>query len=199
MNVLGWRFRFLPGGMVLFCLLITLCGCLLPQSLEAQAYRLAAGARLGTDVGLTAKYRVAHRGALEGILQHSLYHDQSLFTVLYEQHSPIISRRFTLYGGGGLHTGLESTLEGDRNALFGITAIGGVELTLGRVNVSYDFKPVIHLAGSDRIFNAQTAISVRYVFIKNPKRPWFGPRQDRYKRGEEPIINLPPWWPQRGN
>jgi len=169
----------------------------LPQ-IQAQSYRLAGGARFGTEAGLTAKYRITHRGTLEAILQQSIYQPQSMATLLYEQHSPIIGRRFNFYGGAGLHTGLERS-DAYSGGLFGITLIGGAEMTIGRVNVSYDFKPAINLSGGETVFMAQTAVSVRYVFIRNPKRPFIGRKQDRYRRGEEPVIKLPRWWPERGN
>ena len=121
-----------------------------------------------------------------------------MMTLMYEQHSPILGRRFTLYGGGGLHTGLERS-DAYSGGLFGITMIGGVEMTIGRINVSYDFKPAFNLSGGETVFMAQTAVSVRYVFIRNPKRPFIGRQQDRYRRGEEPVIKLPRWWPEKRN
>lgn len=134
----------------------------------AQSYDVAGGLRVGTDWGLTAKVRVANKTAIEAILQSSIKRDETMISLLAEQHFPIITRRISLYGGAGLHKGWLA--DGDETDPakdpFGLSLIGGVELTLGRLNLSYDFKPAINLVGGERTFYTQTGISARYVLFK---------------------------------
>jgi hypothetical protein len=146
---------------------------LAPVSLFSQAYMTAGGLRLGTDWGLTVQQRLAKSVTFEGIVQSSLQREEVMLTGLVEKHYPLVFRGLNLYAGAGLHKGWLSTASpveppvrtfGDP---FGLTLIGGAELTLGRLNFSYDFKPAINLSGGEKNFYTQTGISVRYVFLNN--------------------------------
>ncbi|TXB62350.1 hypothetical protein [Phaeodactylibacter luteus] len=139
----------------------------------AQSYDSAFGVRLGTDWGLTFKQRLAKKTTAELIAQSSLQREEVLLTLLGEQHMPFLTRRLNLYAGGGLHKGWgweAADVEGSpyRNP-FGLTFIGGIELSLGRLNLSWDFKPAVNLVGGARTFYSQTGISLRYVVVK---RKW---------------------------
>ncbi len=140
----------------------------------SQSYFSAAGIRLGTDWGLTVQQRIARKTTIEGILQSSLFREEGMLTVMVEQHSPLISRRFNVYGGGGLHTGWRTVKpaggaeDTDPKGPFGITLIGGAEMTIGRLNLSYDFKPAINITGGEQTFYTQSGISARYVIVKKP-------------------------------
>ncbi|MEO0875985.1 MAG: hypothetical protein AAFY48_15420, partial [Bacteroidota bacterium] len=77
-------------------------------TLQAQSYDLAAGVRLGTDLGISAKLRVPpidENFTVETIIQTSLEREEGLISVLGEQHFPLITRRVNLYAGGGFHAG----------------------------------------------------------------------------------------------
>ena len=146
---------------ILFSLILGTC------VLSAQSYTTTAGMRLGTDWGLSVKQRVAKRATLEGILQSSLQREEFILTVLAEQHYPLISRRLNVYAGAGLHKGWNtSATEAEFQDPFGLSLITGIEFTLGRLNLSYDFKPAINLHGGENGFYSQTAISMRYVLVK---------------------------------
>ncbi len=141
----------------------------------AQSYQTALGMRLGTDWGITARQRLAKRSTLEGILQSSLQREEILLTALYERHFPIISRRFNLYYGGGLHKGwISLDPENESGAPsydpFGITLVGGIEFTLARLNFSYDLKPAINFRGGAKRIYAQSGVSIRYVLVKKQKK-----------------------------
>lgn len=136
--------------------------------LWSQKYGTAAGMRLGTDWGLTVQQRIAPTMTIEAIAQSSLQREEFLLTVMAEKHNSVLGRRFNLYFGGGLHKGWinESSDEGIAyKDPFGITAIGGLEFSLGRLNLSYDLKPAINIVGGENNFYTQSGISLRYVFI----------------------------------
>ncbi len=157
-------------------------------SLSAQSYDTAFGMRLGTDWGLTVKQRIAKKTTLEGILQTSLQREEALFTLLGTQHMPFITRRLNIYAGGGLHKGwgaLDTNAEGDAyENPFGLTFIGGLELSLGRLNLTYDIKPAINLRGGEKTVYTQTGISLRYVILK---RNWLKKKRRRNRRKREGI------------
>jgi len=140
--------------------------------LAAQSYITAGGIRLGTDWGLTFKQRVLEHTTLEGILQQSFQREEFMVTGLAAQHYPVLLKGLNFYFGGGLHKGWNNqpaTFEhpdGFKNP-FGVTAIGGLELTLGRLNLSYDYKPAVNLVGGEKTFYMQTGLSARYVFYSN--------------------------------
>lgn len=162
--------------------LILICTAL---SLSAQSYNTAFGMRLGTDWGLTVKQRIAKKATLEAILQSSLQREEAVATLLATQHMPFITRRLNIYAGGGLHKGwgsLEATTDGDPyEDPFGLTLIGGIELSLGRLNLTYDIKPALNIVGGERNMYTQTGISLRYIIFK---RKWIklGNKKKRRKR-----------------
>lgn len=165
-------------------------------ALSAQSYDLSAGLRMGTDWGLTGQYRVAKKSTVEAIFQSSLQREEVLLTGLFEQHSPLISRRFNFYLGGGLHKGWSSatTDAGDVQDPFGITLIGGAEFTFARLNISWDFKPAINLVGGEKSVYTQTGISLRYVMMKrNHFEKQRKKRQRRKRRSESGGFNWKFW------
>jgi hypothetical protein len=133
----------------------------------------AGGLRLGTDWGLTLQQRLADHWTAEGILQSSLQREEVMVTGLLERHYPVIFKGLTLYFGAGIHKGwLNETADNELNPEeytdpFGVSFIGGAELTLGRINISYDFKPAFNLSGGENKFYTQSGVSVRYVLLKN--------------------------------
>lgn len=156
-------------------ILAILAGLLLSVTGFGQSYFTAGGLRLGTDWGLTIQQRVAKKTTVEFILQSSLFREEAMMTLLAEQHTPLISRRFNLYVGGGLHKGwntatpLYGTVDQPKyRDPFGITFIGGAEVSIGKLNASYDFKPVINISGGERFFYSQSGVSLRYIIAKKP-------------------------------
>lgn len=148
-----------------FCSLILGIFCFISFT-AAQSYTTAAGIRLGTDLGITVQQRVAKRVTVEGILQSSLRRDEMLLTALLEKHNPVLTKRFNIYTGGGLHTGWKTNNNEDFKNPFGVTGVIGAEFSIGRVNLSYDFKPAFNITGGDKRFYGQTAVSARYIFVK---------------------------------
>ena len=163
----------------------------------AQSYNTAGGLRLGTDWGLTLQQRVAKKSTVEAIIQSSLQREEVLFTAMYEQHYPLLTKRLNFYAGAGLHKGWNTTNVGPTETItadpFGVTLVGGAETTLGRLNLSWDFKPAINLQGGEKKFYTQSGVSLRYVIAKKvteKDREKRRRKKDRQKRREQ----NPDWW-----
>ncbi len=143
------------------------------SQMQAQSYMTAAGLRFGTDWGITLQQRIAKNTTIEGILQSSLQREEVLVTGMVEQHYPILTKGLNVYFGGGVHKGwLSEPNDAELQAEpykdpFGVTLVAGAEITLGRINVSYDFKPAINLSGGEEKFYTQTGVSVRYALLSN--------------------------------
>jgi hypothetical protein len=152
----------------LFILCYFVC-ILSPLSIKGQAYGTAIGARFGSGWGLTLQQQVAVHTTVEAILQSNFsgYKDVTL-TVLGEQHKNLLSRGFNIYFGGGFY---KTWLVERENVIkqptdpWGISPIAGLEITLGKFNLSADFKPQIKLGGDSdaKGFDWQSGISIRYV------------------------------------
>jgi len=157
-------------------------------SLFAQSYTTAAGMRLGTEWGLTVQQRILDRATIEGIFQSSLQREEVTITALFEHHNPLISRRLNFYAGGGLHKGWTTNKISWYKNPFGFTLIAGLEFTIARLALSYDFKPAFNLSGGEKRFYLQTGVSLRYVFITQKaykKRKREKRRAERKKKFKE--------------
>ena len=136
-----------------------------------QSYISAGGVRLGTGIGFTFQQAVERHTTIEGILNSSLRSDEVQITVLGEQHFPLLSRRFNMYTGAGVHKAWNVQEKGtvETTNPFGLSFILGAEMTISKLILSYDFKPAIHFQGS-KAFDFQTAVSLRYVFKRKTIR-----------------------------
>ncbi len=157
---------------------------------SAQSYDTAAGMRLGTDWGLTFKQRIAKKTTMEAIVQSGISRSDVILNLLVEQHVSVISRRFNLYTGAGIHGGWLDKPEGSElKNPFGLSGIAGLEFTPGRLNLSYDFKPTLNLIGGEKRFRLQTGLSIRYVLVKRKWQPIKKLRDDIRKKREKRKRN----------
>jgi hypothetical protein len=143
---------------------------------SAQSYKTAVGLRLDNGINITAQQHLFNKWTLEGILHTSLRSDDLGLTLLAEKHHKILFRGLNIYWGAGGHYYWEnqSTVSNDEPIanVFGLSLIGGAEISLGRINLAVDWKPELHLSGEDvRPFDWNgAAISVRYILIKRERR-----------------------------
>ena len=116
----------------------------------SQLYTTAAGIRMGTDWGFTVQQRVLDKVTIEGIVQSSLQREEVLVTGLVERHYPLLTKGLNIYMGAGMHKGWNTT-KTDNTLVevpektadpMGVTLVAGAEMTLGRFNIGYDFKPL---------------------------------------------------------
>jgi len=135
----------------------------------SQSYFTTAGVRVGDGFGVTLQQRVAKKVTVEGIIKNTNVRNEFSVTGLVERHVSLISKRLNFYTGIGVHKGFvnNSKNEIDVKSPFGITGISGLELTIGKLNLSYDFKPALNLVGGEQNFYPETALSLRYVIIGN--------------------------------
>jgi hypothetical protein len=156
-------------------ILIAICFLYTGNTLFAQAYMTTAGLRLGTDWGLTVKQRIGLKSTAEIMLLNSLVRKENQLSLTFQRHTPLIGRRFNLYTGAGAHYGWPSQKQqyGINEPEFinpiGLSLIGGAEMTIGPINLSYDFKPAFNVVGGDKFFYLQSGASLRYVLAKNNK------------------------------
>jgi hypothetical protein len=142
---------------------------LTPLSMSAQGYGTAIGGRFGNGWGLTLQQQVSLNVTVEAILQKGVKTQDATLYVLGEKHKNFLTHGFNFYFGGGLY---KTWLEQDANLKvqptdpWGISPIGGIEITLGKINISGDFKPNLKLAGDGTGFSWQSGVSVRYVFAE---------------------------------
>ncbi len=167
-------------------LFLTLFMGFLAANVCAQSYNTAGGIRLGTDWGLSLRQRVYENYSAELIVHSSLQREDGALTLLGIAHKPLLMRNLNLYAGGGLHTGWSSEVENGQAVAnpFGVDFIAGAELTLARINISWDFKPAINLYGGSSRFYTQTGISLRYVLWKREKYDWEKDKK-RNSRGKQ--------------
>ena len=153
---------------------ITICFILFLAigSLQAQSYQTAVGLRLGTDIGISAQQRVAKFSTVEAIFTPSIRSKETSVELLFEQHKRILSKRFNIYAGGGIH---KAWREDDADYFgrpdAGLSGIFGGEFSLKRLNFSWDFKPTIDFLGGEgeALFTRNSSVSIRYIFIPQKK------------------------------
>ncbi len=153
----------------------------------SQSYFTAGGVRLGTDWGITFQQRLLKHTTGEAIFQSSLFREELMLTALFEQHYPVISKRLNVYLGAGFHKGYLTNNNSTFQAPFGISAIGGIEFTIARFAISYDYKPAFNLSGGENTWYSQSGISVRYVFIKQNLFKKIKRKRKRKKRKNKRI------------
>ena len=162
-----YSIRFVPA--FLFFLL-------LHTAAHAQRYKTAAGIRIDGGINLTVQQYITNGWTAEGILHTSINSDKFGVTLLGEKHHKILFRGINFYTGAGVHyygiDGSNQEAGAATDQVFGLSAIGGAELSVGRINVAIDWKPELHLTGGQASpFDWNGAsISVRYIIAKRERK-----------------------------
>ncbi len=142
-----------------------------------QSYKTAAGIRIDNGINFTVQQYITDGWTAEGILHTPLRSDEIGFTLLAEKHQKILFRGINLYAGAGGHYYWQSEANRTETAevtdnVFGVSFIGGAELSLGRFNLAFDWKPELHLAGDQTHPFEWTgaSVSVRYILAKRERK-----------------------------
>lgn len=142
---------------------------------QAQTYITAIGLRADRGLGVSLQQYIGNRWTLE-VIGHSPFRTKELgITALGERHHKLLVRNLNFYYGGGGHYYWKSTDGKDMSEIhqnvFGLTGIGGAELSLGRLNFAVDFKPELHFTGNQvHPFEwPGAAVSVRYILEKRSR------------------------------
>ena len=167
---------------------------LITSALSAQSYKTAVGIRVDNGVQFTAQQYLFNQWTAEGILHSSIGSKNLGLTLLGERHYKILARGLNIYLGAGGHyywenepTRTETTVNQN---VYGLSFIGGAEISLGRVNLALDWKPELHLNESaDQTFGWNGAsLSVRYILAKRERNKikdwkiWGGGKNKSKKR-----------------
>ncbi len=159
----------------IFSALITFA-LLIPALAFGQSYKTAAGIRVDNGVNLTVQQYITNGWTAEGILHTSIGSNNLGFTLLAEKHQKIILRGLNFYTGAGAHYYGRSNANRQENEIannvFGLSFIGGAEISLGRINLAVDWKPELHLAG-DQVHPFDwngASLSVRYIIEKRERK-----------------------------
>lgn len=155
------------------------------EGLIAQSYNTAMGMRFGTEIGLTMQQRLTKKVTAEAIFQSSIKNEQSSLTLLLEKHNNILGKGFNIYMGAGPHRTWYTSEESGATTATGLTGVAGAELTLGRINMSWDYKPQVNVWGGEKSFDSNTAISLRYVLVKKKKNPLINLSGDKKKKKQK--------------
>ena len=148
----------------------------LPGSSLAQSYKNAVGIRVDKGFNFTAQQFIADGWTIEGIFHTPVVTKNVGVTFLAEKHFKVISRGFNFYAGGGPHYYWQKGANGEAaepyQDVFGLSGIAGLELSLGRFNLSADVKPEFHLSGDiSRVFSWNgVGVSGRYIISKRERR-----------------------------
>lgn len=147
---------------------------LLPVASQAQAYKTAAGIRVGSGFHVSVKQHLADRWTGEAILTPNWSPNGPGVTLLGAYNRKVLFRGVGLYYGGGGHYYWDyapARLEpSDRTQVYGLTLIGGVEMTMKRLNISLDLKPEVHAGGTKKALSWHgPSVTARYVLVRPPK------------------------------
>ena len=150
--------------------------------LVGQRYITAVGMRLGPAIGVTIQQRILERTTIEAIVQHRNFLDQTSAGLVLEKHLPLLFKRLNFYTGAGIQKTWYQSPEYTGADPWGAQVIFGAELSLARLNLSWDFKPVITLSSGDPLFQGQSAISLRYIILKQKRKKLFGQNKGKRKK-----------------
>ena len=171
---------------------------LISAAASAQSYKTAAGIRVDNGLQLTVQQYITNGWTAEGILHSAVGSKDLGVTLLAEKHSKILFRATNVYFGAGGHYYWQNEPRRTETPVvnqnvYGLSFIGGAEVSLGRVNVAIDWKPELHLSESAQTFGWNGAsVSVRYIFAKREHKKikdwkvWdaFGGKKDNHKNNK---------------
>lgn len=163
------RYAGFPG---LICAALFCVPSLLAE-LNAQTYTTCLGLRWGDGIGVTARQKLFKRTSAEGIFYQHHKSDQAIAGIMLAHHMPVLTRRLNLYIGGGMGIVFPEDKEVASTQYKAFMGNAGLEFTIGRLNMSWDFIPVLPLTDTEESLTTMTAFSLRYVVLKKNKKGLF--------------------------
>ena len=160
---------------------VALCA-LLPLLLNGQTYNTALGLRWGDGIGITARQRVLKKTSFEGIFYQHHKSEKTIGGIMLDHHMPVLSKRLNLYAGGGIGRVFMEREENVKTSYNAVMVNAGLEFTIARLNLSWDFMPVIPVSADEQDLTTLTAFSLRYVLIKKSKNGLFENDKKKNKR-----------------
>ncbi len=137
---------------------------------NGQKYSTVGGIRIGDDFGFSFAQRVANKTTLELNLQPGTFTGKELYALLAKQHYPLLSKRLNFFAGAGVYsrslpiTSIEPVKTQNTS---GLALVLGAEFTIGKLNISTDYLPLVTLFNKDtnQRFQTTSGVSLRYVFV----------------------------------
>jgi hypothetical protein len=141
---------------------------LLAEILFCQSYNTSIGIRLGDDYALSVTQRIFNHSTIEATHQDGLFSGVQRTTILWRQHTPIVTRRFNFFIGIGAHRTIHQAIpEYAGLPTFGAAFTLGSEITIGRLNLALDMSPTYLLSkNSNARFDSTSGVSLHYVLWK---------------------------------
>lgn len=146
---------------------------------NGQSYNTAGGMRFGSEWGLTFKQRLADRITAELMLTNNYKLYNGAVDLTFQFHNPVLSRRMNFYYGAGAQLAFKDEAVKDNGLAVGVDLIGGLEITINRLNISWDLTPTINVYNHDKPMHFSSAVSARYVINKRNLNPL--KKEDREK------------------
>lgn len=97
-------------------------------------------------------------------------------------HMPVLTKRLNLYIGGGAGWVFPEASESGSTQYQAVLGNAGLEFTIARLNMSWDFVPVIPIQSAESVMTTMTAFSLRYVMIKKQKQGLFHKDNKNHKK-----------------
>ncbi len=168
---------------------------LFPNFLFSQSYITAFGVRVDGGFGLTLQQAITNKMTVEVIGHAPLFKPEFGLTALGERHHKILLRNLNVYYGAGGHYYWKSAANKQEDSIsrnvFGLSFIGGAELSIGRLNFSVDYKPELHFAGDQAhpFEFSGASVSVRYIIEKKPRNLQIFKGKNKKKKKKGGIFN----------
>ena len=156
----------MPGRLSFMKNIICFFILILPLLVSGQSHNTTFGIRISNDIGLSVTQRIFRHTTLEGIVESKFTEENIGCTFLIKQHQRLLTRRFNAYMGAGYHQVFTERFKYEDQLPRGVTALAGAEITLGRLNIAWDFKVAYNYWHPEKELIGQTALSLRYVLIK---------------------------------
>ena len=134
----------------------------------SQSYKWAAGIKLSKQMGLSVIYSPEVPYSIEGVISKNLWTNESGLSVIGRYHQKILTRGINFYGGGGLHHGMYEDTE--RASYTGVILNGGAEMSLGKMNFSFNISPLIAAGSEEMKFRIGSDVTIRRILEKHPRK-----------------------------
>lgn len=148
---------------LLACMMIFTIG-----TINAQRYSTAIGVRISGEYGLNIAQKINDNNTLQLNHEGGFESGDKTTSLHYVRHRGIFGGGLNIFTGIGVN-GYYRTSRTDLPSKYGLrpSATLGAEMTLGRINLAFDWAPTLNLAsGVDNRFNATTGLTVRYIIKK---------------------------------
>ena len=142
----------------------------IPFFMYAQKYNTVGGIRIGDDFGISFAQRVANKTTIELNIQPGTFAGKEMTTLIAKQHYPLLTKRINFFMGAGAYARKTPLVQSDvlvGNSTKGLAFSFGAEISLGNLNISTDYIPLVTIANNDtnQRFYTTSGFSLRYIFI----------------------------------